>query len=691
MEDFKSISKLFISNSKSPDDPNMFAAVDGYASAVPGARSLFNPFNIFRYSKFGLNPNNYKIELHSDFNPITDANAAEYGGSSDEVLYTVGNTNTGGPDAGINAANQLNNIVQGFKKIKVREAIENPTASQIIEWTHLKSKPGEATAEGPAPYSPTDFLWCKWYGKIPNNRLITLRRYPLPIEDNLNIAASKMPLVPLSQAVTWFGQDTGNTLGSILKPSWGLMWTSKSVTDIQDIQGNEISVEDLLAALGQSELKPEVVSTIKALITGEGKVDIAKLSGFDKTIQEYVKSAYGQSGPYWNRILGPINVVNKTLIRDRGFKDNTVTPITLSFTYSLRSWGGVNPKIAFLDLYTNFLSLTFNTAPFWGGGARYFERTGVTLPSLGMEQKFFEGDVFGGIQVGMRELMELATTRFKTIVAAAEDLVSRGKGKAAGEDTDFTSKEVEGYAKKKELDENAVVSTIEKAFIPRLALLMQKPLLFRALLDGRAVGEWHLTVGNPMNPIANIGNLICDGCDVEFNDVLGIDDFPTEVTFKISLKHGRIRAKQDWESIFNSGNGAMSFSELSPPSSASNSYGGRVTAILEAVRSNRNVEDIKAEQEADFEGTAFYGNNQIIGRENNLFTTQQGTPVNYGSQAAPGSNPVGSGQTAAYGGSGADLQTKVKTYSGQVTKMYGEWFGKSNILGDYFKELKTKD
>ncbi len=687
MEDFKSISKLFI------DDPDQstFAAVDGYAAAVPGARSLFNPFNIFRYSKFGLNPNNYKIELHSDFNPITDANAAEYGGSSDEVLYTAGNTNTGGPDAGINAANQLNNIVQGFKKIKVREAIENPTASQIIEWTQLKSKPGEVTAEGPAPYSPTDFLWCKWYGKIPNNRLITLRRYPLPIEDNLNIAASKMPLVPLSQAVTWFGQDTGNTLGTILKPSWGLNWTSKSVTDIQDIQGNEISVEDLIAALGQSNIKPEVVSTIKALITGEGKVDIAKLSGFDKTIQEYVKNAYGQSGPYWNRILGPINVVNKTAIRDRGFKDTTEAPISLSFTYSLRSWGGVNPKMAFLDLYTNFLSLTFNTAPFWGGGARYFERTGVTLPSLGMEQKFFEGDVFGGIQVGMRELMNLATTRFNTIIKAAEDLVSQGKGRAAGNDTDFTSADAEGFAKKKELDENAVVSTIEKAFIPRLALLMQKPLLFRALLDGRAVGEWHLTVGNPMNPIANIGNLICNGCDVEFNDVLGIDDFPTEVTFKISLKHGRIRAKQDWESIFNSGNGAMSFSELSPPSSASNSYGERNTAILEAARSNRNVEDVLAEQSANFEGTSFYGNNQIIGRENNLYTTQQGTQVIYGSQAAPGSNPVGSGITAAYGGSGADPETKLKTYSGQVKKMYGENFGNSKILRDYFAELKTKD
>lgn len=310
-----------------------------------------------------------------------------------------------------------------------------------------------------------------------------------------------------------------------------------------------------------------------------------------------------------------------------------------------------------------------------------------------MEQKFFEGDIFGGIQIGMKELMRQATGRFKEIVKSAEDLIAQGKGKKADDELDYTSKEPEGFAAKKKLDENAVISTIERAFIPRLALLIQKPLLFRSLLDGRAVGEWHLTIGNPMNPIANIGNLCCTGCDVEFNDVLGLDDFPTEVTFKISLTHGRNRAKQDWESIFNSGNGAMSFSELSPPSSATNSYGERNTALLEAARSNKSPEEILDQQRADFDGTAFYQDNQIIGREQNEFVTKQGNTVAYGSKADLGTNPVGGGLNAAYGpgGSGATQATKLKTYAGQVTRMYGENFGRSQILSDYFAELKTKD
>ena len=36
----------------------------------------------------------------------------------------------------------------------------------------------------------------------------------------------------------------------------------------------------------------------------------------------------------------------------------------------------------------------------------------------------------------------------------------------------------------------------------------------KALLIGDPVGEWHVTIGNPLNPIAMIGNLV-DGIDSE--------------------------------------------------------------------------------------------------------------------------------------------------------------------------------
>jgi hypothetical protein len=79
----------------------------------------------------------------------------------------------------------------------------------------------------------------------------------------------------------------------------------------------------------------------------------------------------------------------------------------------------------------------------------------------------------------------------------------------------------------------------------------------KSVLTGAPIGEWHLVVGNPLNPIAMIGNLICTGVEVTFSDILGPDDFPTEIHASFTLKHGRPRERGEIESIFNRGDGRL--------------------------------------------------------------------------------------------------------------------------------------
>jgi hypothetical protein len=93
------------------------------------------------------------------------------------------------------------------------------------------------------------------------------------------------------------------------------------------------------------------------------------------------------------------------------------------------------------------------------------------------------------------------------------------------------------------------------------------------MLDGRAVGEWHMMIGNPMDPIAVMGNMVLDTAKVNFGEELGEDGFPTAMKFEVVLKHGRPRAKQDIESMFNLGGGPLSYSPLAQPSSAFNTLG----------------------------------------------------------------------------------------------------------------------
>jgi hypothetical protein len=79
--------------------------------------------------------------------------------------------------------------------------------------------------------------------------------------------------------------------------------------------------------------------------------------------------------------------------------------------------------------------------------------------------------------------------------------------------------------------------------------------VLQPLTTGEPVGEWHLTVGNPMNPIMMIGNLICKNASFKFGKTLGPEDFPTELEVKVTLEHGRGRDMGDIQSIFNLGQG----------------------------------------------------------------------------------------------------------------------------------------
>ena len=82
----------------------------------------------------------------------------------------------------------------------------------------------------------------------------------------------------------------------------------------------------------------------------------------------------------------------------------------------------------------------------------------------------------------------------------------------------------------------------------------QAPISF---LTGAPIGEWHVVIGNPCNPIAMIGNLLCDNVSIEFGDTLGPDDFPTTMKATFKLKHARDRERGEIESIFNRGDGRL--------------------------------------------------------------------------------------------------------------------------------------
>jgi hypothetical protein len=438
----------------------------------------------------------------------------------------------------------------------------NPTTSSIISW-------GKGDPYGRTPYQFSDFVFCKYWNIVPNNRMITLRRYAAPIVDNLKFpgmdgladmgsAASqsdasagltahsndggqdqgsgkKVAFPPMASAITYFGEETGNSLSSILKFTAGLNWgeVQAKVFEVQ-------SQADPDMAAGPAGLFGGLTKFAKMLNIASGNFDQkAILNKGNLPPDPY------SNGPYENRIIGPVNRIDTVKKREAGLKyDNK---ISIVFEYAARPIGGINTKAVLLDILSNFLIIGTASAMFWGGQHRFMANP-QQYPFMGGDegaQKWYRGDAIGWGQSSIESFSNKFAEAGSEIAKLAEGVFNAILGKGNMDIKSLlTGNNVAGKiirAKSAEKSEGT---------IPYLTGL-------KALLIGEPVGEWHVTIGNPLNPIAMIGNLICDSIEVELGDELGPDDFPLDIKVTVNLDHGMIRDKDAIQSIFNRGMGRI--------------------------------------------------------------------------------------------------------------------------------------
>ncbi len=199
-----------------------------------------------------------------------------------------------------------------------------------------------------------------------------------------------------------------------------------------------------------------------------------------------------------------------------------------------------------LDLLGSLLAIGTNYGRFLTPNIRYDNG----FPAIG----------FPGGDAGLAEFYRDPTNWFKTkwsqfqnnqtSASGATPESIGGTNQTTSPGTTSNTAAADDYAIATPAIQRAADVAIQKSFLEKV----QVPLSF---LTGAPIGEWHLVVGNPCNPIAMIGNLICETVDIDFSDKLGPDDFPTELTATFTLKHGRSRERGEIESMFNRGDGRL--------------------------------------------------------------------------------------------------------------------------------------
>jgi hypothetical protein len=392
----------------------------------------------------------------------------------------------------------------------------NPSATRIIDLT---------SGTIGYRYSYSDFAMAKYFGKIPNNMMITLRRFAFPAPDDVispKIDGKDSPQPDIARAVTWLGEDTGNSLNEILNFSHGYTWKD-ATAEVQKITKNTKAASGKLGGIiNGSKILSEAVNSAQG--------NDAYASRMKKQNGDAGYDAFSETYP--NHVFGPLNVIKTVAQREQGL--NYTQEFTLKFEYELRDLGGANPKVIMLDQLSNILALTYSNAPFWGGDVRYVGDGSVAKP-LGEIQKLRDGD-YGGF--------------LSSVVTSVTG--KKGDGTFGGALSDIGNK-IKGIVK--EGGAGKLLNNVLGGGLMKMFNSPQGGEAVMALLTGDPTGQWHVTIGNPLNPIAVIGNLACTNTTVNFEGAMGVQDFPEKMVVTVSLKPGRPRDKAEIESMFNSGRG----------------------------------------------------------------------------------------------------------------------------------------
>ena len=422
---------------------------------------------------------------------------------------------------------------------------QNPTYKNILKYYSDKS----FDPYGLASYRMQDFIYLKFYNQIPNNYMITLRRYTHPCEDHmfgLDMTAQDINFLNnyeeshfnIATAVTYMGEKTGNKMSDILKFEYGANYEEKEakVESLQNSDGGLAA--QMKQRLGVSESFMQGTMTRQEAGGGgalvKQAIKFSALTGMrGKSVQEAIAASHRFEGNefaqvYGENIYGDVNVINKTKVRSRGltYSGN----FTLNFEYSLKSLKCVNPRVAMMDILSNFLILTGNYGAFWGGETRFYGQRSIA-PQFGDPSKLRNGDFKGYF----RTLLSDVKSGFESISTAN------------GGDGSFLSGLVN-------IATGALQGLLGNLFGGNVGVAgtAQAP---AALLSGEPTGYWHVTVGNPLDPIAMMGNMAVTKTTVQFNEVLGYDDFPTEVKFTVELEHCMPRDNAGIENMFNGAKG----------------------------------------------------------------------------------------------------------------------------------------
>ena len=434
---------------------------------------------------------------------------------------------------------------------QMRDISRNCTIKDLVE----DSRKGIL---GRAIYSYSDFMYCKYLGRMPNNYLITLRRFPFPPDDYISSAGYRSTrliqtdpdpnnsgksrvdstnALPIGTMVTWMNTP-GNNLEDILKYSVSMPYDEKQAKWESD-QINADSQQKPLNAIAAMFDKTYRAQYSAGYAGGAVNHYVGKFFGINDIDPPYQNMLGWQDS---NKVYGPVDAIKKVYYRgDQGidFKQT----FSLTFDYELRSYNGINGKAAMLDLLSNILATTYTTGDFWGGG----------YTAGGSHQN----NIFSNLNImkcsgGFTDFMDAFSADATNVSKAVRDGYKDRSGGETG---------VKGAWNVLKSFLNDIGGMLVGGMLNKLGRPQKAAV--NALLSPASTGLWHVTIGNPYHPIMSLGNMVLKETEISHYGPLGLDDFPSGIKVTCQLERGKPRDMRGIEMIYMNGNDRI-YSSMGP-------------------------------------------------------------------------------------------------------------------------------
>ena len=458
------------------------------------------------------------------------------------------------------------------------------TIKKLVELSQMDEKTGLAPL-GMARYKWADFMYCKDLGRFSNNMLITLRKFPHPIGDNIfsvfgygtqkDDDTGSCP--DIGRMIAWLGDE--NKLDEIIKFSFKDTWKELHAEDEQQESQSDNTPLGQLFNLGN----PKYMQGIKSGKWGSKNSIFGRFTEHGNSLflnknskmQLFSKDGQYEGNPAMN---GTHYDTNKVYTKQGTVQDTHIYEgklvfehsFTLNFNYQLKAYENINPKSAFLDLIGNILNTTYRKGTFWGGS-----RSLIGAPGNNSSK---------GWDIAQKMIHEVAGAGGDATTGLFNWLAGNGNGDAlktqltnranniknmAGEATGIDTSSVQGAINSvKGLLANGGAVKLGDMFSAfaegAMGNALGRPAVyaFKSLLSGDPVGLWHVTIGNPRNPILSMGNLIIENTNFQMYGPLGIDDFPSGIKVSVSLKHAKPRDASEIANMFTKGETSIVFKLL---------------------------------------------------------------------------------------------------------------------------------